>query len=110
MSTWQDKLAALADERRSADRATANPHHIERATEPSAHEGHHTHVEGNGFVCSCGQMFGIFSFVPDPRFWSDDPAEVEAAQREHQEYVDSISCSICGKPGVVAGQDWGTNA
>lgn len=110
MSTWQERLARLSGERHDAERARANPHHVLRETEPSLHEGHHTHVEGNGFVCSCGQFWGIFSFVPDPRLWSDDPGEPEAARREHQEYVDSISCSVCGKRGVVAEQDWGAAA
>jgi hypothetical protein len=48
--------------------------------------------------------------VPDPRFWSDNPAEVEAANREHAEWLDSISCSICHKPGVQAERDFGINA
>jgi hypothetical protein len=77
---------------------------------PGPHPGHHTHVEGNATVCSCGTVWGCFSFVPDPRYWSDDPAEVAAAQREHQEYVDSISCAICGKRGVIAERDWGASA
>lgn len=108
MSTWEERLATLANQQRAAERAHANPDHESRPDAPNAHEGHHTHVEGNGTVCSCGQVWGIFSFIPDPRLWSDDPAEVEAAQREHQEYVDSISCSICGKRGVVAERDWGS--
>lgn len=111
MSNWEERLARLAGERHDAERARANPRHGPH-DEPGvgAHEGHHTHVAGNGFVCSCGQFWGLFSFVPDPRYWSSDPAEVEAAQREHQEYVDSISCSVCGMRGVVAEQDWGAAA
>lgn len=74
---------------------------------PGPHDGHHMHIDGNAVICSCGQVGGCFSFIPDARFWSDDPAEVEAANREYQEYVDSISCAICGKRGVVAERDWG---
>ena len=71
------------------------------------HYGHHTHVPGNGIVCSCGQMFGIFSVVPDPRFWSENPQERAAAQEDAEAYEASISCSICGERGVVAEDDWG---
>jgi hypothetical protein len=77
---------------------------------PDGHQGHHMHVEGNMFICSCGTGMGVFSFVPDPRFWSDDPAEVEAANREMQEWFESISCSVCHKPGVQAERDWGVTS
>ena len=59
------------------------------------HYGHHRHIEGNAFVCSCGELQGVFTIVPpDPEEWA--------------RHVASISCSICGNPGVVAEEDWGT--
>jgi len=56
---------------------------------PAGHRSHHQHVDGNAFVCSCGQIRGVFTVALDERYWSGDPAEVEAARRDHQAYIDS---------------------
>jgi hypothetical protein len=77
---------------------------------PAGHQGHHVHVEYNAFVCSCGAGLGCFSFVPDPRWWSDDPAVVDEVRREEDAWRASISCSYCGRSGVVAEEDWGVSA
>ena len=74
---------------------------------PTGHEGHHYHVRGNGIDCSCGKIGGCFSFVPDPRTWSDDPAERAAVEREEADFQAWISCRICGAAGVIAEEDFG---
>lgn len=104
MSTWEERMAG-------ATHVFIPP--LDDACEigdPDSfpgHYGHHTHVQGNGFICSCGLVFGCFSYVPDPRLWSENPAERSAAQEDAEAYEASISCSICGMRGVVAEEDWG---
>lgn len=71
------------------------------------HYGHHMHIEGNASVCSCGAVMGCFSFVPDPRYWSDDPAEVEQARREEADWLAWVRCSVCGLHGVQYEGDFG---
>jgi hypothetical protein len=70
------------------------------------HEGHHEHVEGNGFICSCGdpQTIGVFSVVPE---WSDDPAEMARIRREYDDFFAWIECRYCGKKGVQAADTFG---
>jgi hypothetical protein len=97
-------MAARAAERAERRRAAEPP----EPDMPTGHEGHHNHVRGNGIDCSCGEVGGCFSFAPDPRYWSDDPAEVAAVRREEDDYAAWISCRICGERGVVAEEDWGT--
>lgn len=70
---------------------------------PEGHEAHHWHTRGNGYECSCGQLIGgIWSFIPDARLWSGDPAERAQAEREEADWLAWISCHICGDPGVTA--------
>jgi hypothetical protein len=107
---WESRMA-----QRAAQRSMAEPIEPVQACQigdpdmPDGHRGHHKHVIGNGIVCSCGETFGIFSFVPDPRTWSDDSAERAALERETREWRESISCSICGERGLMAEQDWGSS-
>jgi hypothetical protein len=94
-------MAARAAERERR-KASAAPEPPEPCM-PSGHEGHHWHVQGNGMICSCGHLAGgVFSYMPDPRFWSDDPAERAQAEREETDWQAWISCRICGAPGVTA--------
>ena len=106
--TWEARMAA-----RAAARAEAGPAEWVDACEIGdpdylpGHYGHHTHVQGNGTVCSCGQVWGCFSFVPDPRYWSGDPAEVAQAEREEADWLAWVRCSLCGMRGVQYEGDWG---
>jgi hypothetical protein len=64
---------------RAAAREAARP------PKPDPHAGHHHHLIGTSVECSCGVFLGIISVV----FGDDyDP--------------DKLSCSICGRRGVVA--------
>lgn len=109
MSTWEDRMAARAAER-AARRTAAEEAEREAARQARGyddvglpgHEGHHMHVDGSAFICSCGHALGCFSFVPDPRCWSDDPAERAALEREEADWRAWIRCWICGMPGVTA--------
>ena len=70
---------------------------------PEGHESHHWHCQGNGYVCSCGQLHGgIWSWAPDARWSSDDPAERAQVEREEADWQAWITCHICGMPGVTA--------
>jgi hypothetical protein len=94
MISWEERMAARAAARRAAEPP--------EPSEPSGHEGHHGHYDGNLSVCSCGHVWGCFSFVPDPRCWSDDPAERDQLEREETDWRAWISCYKCGAPGVTA--------
>ena len=70
---------------------------------PDGHEGHHRHAKNNYTICSCGEVTGGVSTIAfDPRWWSDDPAERAAVEREEADFQAWISCHVCGMPGVVA--------
>jgi hypothetical protein len=56
--------------------------------------GHHWHVRGNWFECSCGTPGGVFTIAIDEDF-------------DYEAYLASISCSICGEPGVTAADEPG---
>jgi hypothetical protein len=71
------------------------------------HYGHHMHIEGNGIVCSCGQIMGNFTIAIDPRYWSDDPAEKAQARREDEDWYAWVTCSVCGRKGVQYEGDFG---
>jgi len=108
---WELRMSRRAAEReRRHPLEPADACQIGDPDMPPGHAGHHEHVQGNAFVCSCGEVTGCFSFAPDPRLWSGDPAEVEAAGREHQEWAAGLSCSICGATGVTALDDFRANA
>jgi hypothetical protein len=68
-----------------------------------------TQVECKWAICSCGTVFDFFKFWCDPRGASADPADWAEARSEYDGWIASISCSICGKPGVLAEDEaaWG---
>lgn len=106
--SWEQRMS-----RRHAERQAAGPLEWVDACEigdPDAlpgHRGHHMHVTGNATVCSCGQMMGIFSYVPDPRNWSDDPAEIAQVRREEEDWLNWVTCTVCGAKGVqLDGLGW----
>ncbi len=77
---------------------------------PPGHEGHHSHVPfGYNFtVCSCGVADGgCWSFVPDSRCWSEDPAVRAQLAREEADFEAWLTCRICGQEGVMAAEDFG---
>ena len=101
MSSWEERMALRTAERTARRKAAE----AEAETGLPGHEGHHAHVQGNGLICSCGEIgLGCFSFVPDGRWWSDDPAERAAVEREEADWQAWISCWICGEPGVTAAE------
>jgi len=113
LSTWEGRMAAAAAARRAAAERKREEAEEARRQEviaagfdpdmPEGHEAHHWHARGNGYECSCGQLHGgIWSFVPDARWGSDDPAEVAQVRREETDWLAWISCYICGAPGVTA--------
>lgn len=113
MSSWEDRMAAKAAVRREAAEAAEREREKARRREiiaagldpdmPEGHEAHHWHTRGNTHQCSCGQLpGGIWSFIPDARLWSDDPAERAQAEREEADWLAWISCYTCGEPGVTA--------
>lgn len=71
------------------------------------HYGHHTHVQGNADVCSCGEIRGIFSIALEPGLWSDNPAKREQAEREECDFIAWVQCDICGQRGVVNAEHFG---
>jgi hypothetical protein len=98
--------------RAAARKATALP--VPEPGEMSIHEehtaaGHHWHVESNWTVCSCGdpRTTGVFTVSVDSRYWSEDPAELAAVQREEADFEAWISCMHCGKRGVIADDVFG---
>jgi hypothetical protein len=100
------KAAKHAAQRKAAEKAAEAAVREARGgydeTGLPGHEGHHIHVQGSMLICSCGTGLGCFSFIPDPRIWSDDPAVRAAAEREEADWRAWISCWICGQPGVTA--------
>lgn len=96
--------AAVRERRRAAERDAQYP-------QPPAipgHEDHHTHANmSGGVVCSCGLFLGQACIVPDSRFWSEDPAEVEQARREDEDFRAWVTCRVCGQTGVVLDDDFG---
>lgn len=107
MSTWEERMAIRHAER-AARRRAAEPPEPPEPDMPPGHEGHHWHVKGSGTICSCGELVGgVFSWTPDPRIWSDDPAEVAAVEREESDFQAWICCHICGEHGVVADDVFG---
>jgi hypothetical protein len=100
-------MAARAAER-TACRKAAEPPVPPEPDMPPGHEGHHRHVRWlNGIDCSCGQALGCFSVVPDPRYWSDDPAVRAQAGREEVDFAAWLTCRLCGAHGVMADEDFG---
>ena len=89
--------ARAAERERGAPLEPADACEIGDPDMPEGHRGHHQHVEGNAFVCSCGNgIFGVFSIMlPD---WTAEQFDA---------YHESISCSVCGAKGVIAAQDFG---
>lgn len=94
-------MAARAAERRKA----AEPPEPEEFTRPG-HEGHHEHVDGNCFICSCGdpQTMGVFTVSVE---WSDDPGEMARIERENADFFGWLECHVCGKKGVQAADTFG---
>jgi len=77
------------------------------ATLLPGHRGHHLHWEWGATVCSCGKLMGVACIAIDPRYFSDDPAEVAAAEREDEDFRAWVTCCICGRTGVQAnGLGW----
>jgi hypothetical protein len=115
MSTWEDRMAARAAER-AAGRSAAEAAEREgrRASgEPGnvgvpGHKDHHWHVKSNYTICSCGELIGgAFTVALDQRWWSDDPAERAAVEREEADFQAWITCRYCGQVGVIADDDFG---
>jgi hypothetical protein len=106
--SWEQRMSQRAAER--ARLAPPEPDSLSPRDEHIA-AGHHWHfVPMNGIDCSCGEIGGCFSYVPDERWWSADPSQVAAVAAEEQLWIESLSCSICGRPGVQWEQDWGATA
>ena len=63
--------------------------------------GHHWHAYVNYTICSCGTPGGVWTVSVDPRYWSDDPAEQEQAQREDRDFQAWLECDICGQRGTM---------
>ena len=129
MSSWEDRMAGRAAERAAPRKAEAARQQAEaeaaevaererRRTEGlpepvdyPGHETHHWHVRYGICcqTCSCGELAGGFwSFVPDDRCWSDDPAEVARMRREDDDFRAWVTCCYCGETGVTAYDVFGT--
>jgi hypothetical protein len=113
VSTWEERMAARSRAKgrtwqQQEQQRWEAASQAEDAEFARRHGGHHSHVRGNVVLCSCGEVFGCFSFAPDPRLWSDDPAECAQARREEDDFQAWIICRTCGERGVIAAEDFGT--
>ncbi len=97
-------MAARAAERAKRRKAEEPPE--DDGPRWPGHEGHHEHVEGSSFICSCGDpaTIGVFTVAYD---WSDDPAEMARIERENTDFFAWLECHACGKKGVQAADTFG---
>ena len=92
MSTWEERMAASAAERREA--AEAEQRRLDEENDP--HRDHHTHLNGTMVQCSCGENFGITCVALPPEIAEMSPEEAQAWWHEN------VRCEICGQPDVWA--------
>jgi hypothetical protein len=83
---WYQRMAARAAARAAANPSPPPPH--------SPHADHHQHHDGNGIVCSCGDLLAVYTIIPIPP--------------DHPDWVDpaTLVCEICGQRGVTHAAEW----
>lgn len=87
--SWEERMAIRARER---GRHYKDQSELLTPWQEHINAGHHWHVRVNCTECSCGQAGGIFTVVFDEDF-------------DYEAYYASVSCSVCGEPGVVSADD-----